>query len=392
VQVTDVIPSHLTYLSAGIVPNGGGFTFTSPATLSWNWPSLPVGTYSFTYQVKVNNFVAGGTVLTNNAQLTYTGMAAPQTASVNVRVTGAYTVKVDVYNEAGELVEEIYSAQLSQPVLSVVLSNSVMSNLETPVTLLFSGAPVTAWNGTNGDGVPVPNGSYYIKVQNTDPYGVSTTVSQVVTVSRSVAKVQVDIFNEAGEVVRHLYAYVDDANNSQLTSMELSANVLSIGNDQPGSGGNTNQATIVLNTGVTLTWDGRNDNGQLVTGGHYEIEVHFTNGKGRESVISKGILVQNDQNSPINGNLYAQPNILKNGTTRTTLVVNSGLNLMLHVKVYDVAGELVPASLQPPAIPNQATIDVSGLSSGLYFAVVDLTDPATGHSVGRQVTQFVVQR
>ena len=241
---------------------------------------MPIGTYSLTYQVKVNHFVSQGTILTNHAQLTYTGLLTPLTGSVNVQVIGAYTVKIDVYNEAGEKVAEIYSAQLSQPISSVNLSSYTLTGLSGSVTVTSQGQPVTVWNGTNGNGVPVPNGNYYVKVQNTDPYGVSTTVSQVVTVSRDLAKAEVDIFNEVGEVVRHLYTTVSDATSSQLTGMQLSANVLSVGNDQTGSS-NTNQATIVLNTGVTLTWDGRNDSGQLVTGGHYEIEVHFTNGKGQ---------------------------------------------------------------------------------------------------------------
>ena len=328
--------------------------------------------------------------MTNHAQLSYTGLANPKTASVNVQMPGGYLVKVDVYNEAGELVKELFSNEEPQPISSFNLSqNGQITGLNTPVTLMVAGNAVTVWDGTNGSGDPVSNGNYYVKVQNTDAYGVVTTVTQISTVSRSIAKVQVDIFNEAGEVVRHLYAYEADSNNSQLTNFQLSANVLSVGNDQgPVSG--PGQATIVLNTGVTLTWDGRSDSGALVTGGHYEIEGHFTNGKGQESVIAKGILVQNDQNSPTNGKIYAEPNILK-GTTQTTLVVNSSLNLSLDVKVYDVAGEKVWGR-NLTSNNNQFGLTLPGLSSGLYFVVVEMTDVATGHREGRQVTQIVVQR
>ena len=391
VKVTDVIPGQMSYVSAGITPAGGSF-MPNGNNLSWSWGSLAVGTYSLTYQVKVNSLVPQGTILTNNAQLNYAGLITPKTTSVSVTVIGSYMVKIDVYNEAGELVKEVYSQELSQPANSVSLSNSTITSLESPVTILVSGQAVTVWDGTSSSQTPVSNGNYYIKVQSTDPYGVTTTVSQVVTVSRQIATIQVDIFNEAGEVIRHLYAYQNDANNTQLTNFQLSAGVLSIGNDQPGSGGASSQATIVLSTGVTMTWDGRNDSGALVTGGHYEIEVHFNSGKGQQSVVAKGILVQNDQNSPTNGKIYAKPNIL-NGTTQTTLVVKSSLNLSLDVRVYDVAGEMVWGGVLTSASNNnQFSLPLPPLSSGLYYVVAELTDTATGHNEGHQVTQIVIQR
>ena len=82
-------------------------TAANPPNLKWTLPSpLAPGTYQLTYQVQVNNAVAGGT-LTNNAQLTYTGLAAPITSSVNVQVPGLYTVNIDIYNSAGEVVKAI---------------------------------------------------------------------------------------------------------------------------------------------------------------------------------------------------------------------------------------------------------------------------------------------
>ena len=107
-------------------------------------------------------------------------------------------------------------------------------------------------------------------------------------------------------------------------------------------------------------------------------------------MIAKGILVQNDQNSPTNGKIYAQPNILK-GTNQTTLVVNSSLKLSLDVKVYDVAGEMVWGG-NLTSSNNRFGLTLPELANGLYFVVVELTDSATGHHEGRQVTQIVVQR
>jgi uncharacterized repeat protein (TIGR01451 family) len=389
VQVQDTLPAHMNFVSFGAVPAGGTSSFMGPGTLTWNWASLAPGSYSFTYQVKIDSYVSQGTVFTNRAQLTYTGWPTAKIASVDVKIAVAYTVRVGVYNEAGELVKEIWVQQLSQAVVSFSIAQSPnITGLHTPVTVMYQGKPIATWDGTNGVGDPVTNGNYYLKVDNVDPYGVVTTVSEVIKVNRSLAKIQVDIFNEAGEVVRHLYSYVDDANNGQLTGMQLSTNVVMAGSDI-NTVSNPGEVVVTLSTGATLVWDGRNDQGQVVTNGHYELEVHMINGKGAESVISKGILVQNDNQGP--GKVYAKPNILNKGNYTTTITLNTTMSLTLKVRVYDVAGELIK-TIEGSMGQGTATLDANGLASGLYFAVVDLTDSATGHYQGRQVVQIVIQR
>ena len=42
--------------------------------------------------------------------------------------------------------------------------------------------------------------------------------------------------------------------------------------------------------------------------------------------------------------------------------------------------------------PNQVALEMLGWVSGFYFAVVELTDGITGHYLGRQVAQIVIQR
>src|ERR1019366_3863285 len=83
--------------------------------LTWNLPPLPVGTYGLFYSVKVNNFVQAGTLLENQVWANNAG-SAPVTAKADVTVIGDYTIKIGVYNEAGELVKIIKIMHLSQPV------------------------------------------------------------------------------------------------------------------------------------------------------------------------------------------------------------------------------------------------------------------------------------
>ena len=345
-------------------------------------------TYQFTYQAQVDNYVQQGTVLTNNAQLAYAESVTPKKASVDVSLSTLYTVHVGVYNAAGELVKEIWVKELSNGIPDFsFLDGSSITSLNGEVSVVYQGTQFAAWDGTNSDGNPVSNGDYYLKIDNVDPYGVVTTVSKVVTVSRAIAKVEINIFNEAGEIVRHLYGYEDDPGNLSTMDVKFSTNLLqpSVGTPVPGG---ANLLYITSSTGLNLVWDGRSDSGAVVTNGHYDIEVHYVDGKGGESAITRGILVQS-------GNVRmdvvtAQPNVLTGGQTATNLRITSVASYTLKVQLYDVAGELIK-KITGDEGTNGAYLDLKGLASGIYIAVVELVD-SNGKFAGRQITKIAIQR
>jgi len=237
----------------------------------------------------------------------------------------------------------------------------------------------------------VTNGKYHLKVDNVDPYGTVNSVAQEVMVSRSIAKVSVKIYNETGEVVRNLYSYEDDPNGLSLGDVKLSTNVIKpsvSGTPVPGEQAGVN---ITSPSGIDLTWDGRSDQGSIVTNGHYEVEVHWADGKGSEEVVSRGVVVQSSNTPITTGKVFAKPSILKGGVTTTTLQVNSGMSLTIQGKLYNVAGELMNKDIQGATGTGQASLDMSGLASGLYFVVVDLMD-SQGRFAGHQVTQIILQK
>src|SRR5581483_7079004 len=117
------------------------------------------------------------------------------------------------------------------------------------------GQMLTAWDGTNQSGDPVDNGVYHLQVSSTDTFGVVTNVSQLVTVSRSIAKIQINIYNEAGEVIRHLYAYADNPSNLQMGNVALSSSMLAPTASTVTNG--TNQVVMTFPNGFTLSWDGK---------------------------------------------------------------------------------------------------------------------------------------
>ena len=389
ITVTDVLPKNLNFVSFGTIPSSGTSDWNSLSkTMTFTFPSLALGTYQLTYQAQVDDFVTEGTVLKNDAQITYAGLPAPKETSSNVTMATTYSVHVAVYNEAGELVKEVWVQQLSQEILSFdIFDSPTIVSVHGQVFLEYKGQQIATWDGTNQSGDPVTNGKYYLKVDNVDSMGVVNSVSQLVTVSRSIAKVQVLIFNEAGEVVRHLYSYMDDPSNKPLADVQLSSSVI-----RPSeSGGAGSTVSIVSANGLTLVWDGRSDSGTMVTNGQYQVEIHATDGKGGEQVVSRAVIVQSSNTALTDGNVVAGPNILEKGATTTNLVVQSTIPLTLTAHVYDVAGELIRSQIGAPGANRLDQLDLSGLSSGLYFVVVEMTN-SQGGSAGKQITKIVIRK
>ncbi len=395
VVVTDTLPANVTYVGPG---TNNPASLPTPVynaaldDLTWILPSLSAGSYQLSYQTQVNSTVVAGTVLTNRAVMTNPG-SAPVTSAVPVTVYGSYNVKIGVYNEAGELIDTILTEQLSAPIQNIVLeSSNAITSLSGPnnaVTIYYGGQPIGVWTGVTSAGTLVTNGSYYIKVDNVGSTGEEVSTTQEVTVSRTLYTSTILIYNEAGEVVKHLYAYTSDPGSVGVASVQLSATVIQPG---PSSPGTPSDLTITLSNGTTVVWDGTSDGGTYVQSGMYLVEVHTTDGTGGEETVVKQVTVNDRNTAQGEGTVTAWPNVLNGSgaSWTTTFNSNSSLSLTLNVSVYTVAGELVQ-KISGPVGTNQATWNASGLASGIYLAVVDLTN-ANGYSMGRQIVKVAVIR
>jgi uncharacterized repeat protein (TIGR01451 family) len=390
VVVTDILPIGLTFVSFGNVPAGTG-TAANQQNLKWTLPSpLAVGTYQLTYQAQVNSLVAGGAV-TNNAQLIYIGLTAPITSSVSVQIEGQYTVSINVYNSAGEVVKTIPIKSYSVPINGITLSTSnLITTLQGPgstIQIYYDGTLIGTWDGSNNSGNPVTNGNYVIKVDSTSSTGSVTTVAQDATVNRQLSNITANIYNSAGEVVRTLYNVVSDGNNSQMTNVNLSSPVV-----QPGSTIATaaNLQIIVVNSGtpVTLTWDGTNNQGTAVTPGTYSIQINWDDGQGQTTDISKTVLVTGG--GGVSGVVVAEPNVLEPSQTLSTTFNGMGVAnaWAVNVKIYTIAGQLV-ASIQGTPGMQTAQWTATNIASGLYFAVVQVLD-SNGGVIEHQTLKLLV--
>jgi uncharacterized repeat protein (TIGR01451 family) len=386
VTVTDQLPAHESFFGFLLTPSGG-VASNSGNSLQWIFPALPVGPATLTYQAKIGPLLPGGTVLTNDAWLTYAGAPGPQKASVDVTIASTFQVKVSVYNESGELVKEVWVNELSQQIKDFNLSSAAITNLGGQTYVEVGGQMLTAWDATNQKGDPVDNGVYHLQVSSTDQFGVVTNVSQLVTVSRGIAKIQVNVYNESGEVIRHLYSWANDPGNATLGTVQLSGNLVAPEPGTPTAGGNAS-VTLFFN-GTQVVWDGKGDSGAMATNGAYQVEIHWTDGSGGEEVVSKTIVVQRGNNPLADGTAFAAPNVLT-GTDQTTIQVHSTVAYTLTVRLYNIAGELVKPAVTGVAGGKSVPLDASGLASGIYYAAVDLTDPQ-GRLIQKQVVPILVK-
>jgi len=393
--VTDNLPGNMTFQSFGSFPSGAVTYYDSSADqLQWTLPSpLSAGVYHLTYQTKVNTFAPANTPLTNRAQLNYSGLAAPLVASVPVTVIGNFTVKINIYNSAGEVIKtmpiESFSTAINNIALSTTNTITTLSGPGSTIDILFNGYVIGIWDGTTSTGVPVSNGAYQIQVDNVNSTGIVTSVSQKAIVNRKLSKVEVDIFNQAGEVVRRLYNVVDNATDSTMTNVSLSTNVMKPNLGGAFAGTTASKLTISVQDSVSpvsLVWDGTTDSGTFVTPGEYEVQVHWTDGNGTTTDITRTVLVL--PSASVSGIALAEPNVLTSATTMTTTfdatrVLNAA---SLKIKIFTVAGELVQSF---GSSSNSTQWNASGLASGIYIANMEI-DNASGGVINTQRLKILV--
>jgi flagellar hook assembly protein FlgD len=384
VVLVDTLPADETFAAFGSTP-AGVVASQNGSVLQWVFPSpLPPGNYTLNYDARMKDFLPDGETLVNQAQLTVAGLGTV-TANASVVVAGSYTVKIGVYNEAGELVRQIAVTEFSEQVTNLQWpSGTTLSDLGQSLTINSLGQFIAQWDGNNSTGDPVSNGTYYVKLDNLDASGVVSSLTQQVTVSRTLSWVTVNVYNEAGEVVRHLYTTVASATSQDLVSAQISGNSIQLG---AASGASLPSViSLTLANGVSLSWDGRSDNGNWVGDGQYFLEIHAVNGAVNEAQ-TYNVSVRGGGSS---GNFVAQPNRLDSSQTTTLFRVLSSTALTVEARLYDMAGERM-ATLDGQAGTNQVSWNSAGVASGLYLAELEARD-ADGKIWGKQIVKVLVVR
>jgi uncharacterized repeat protein (TIGR01451 family) len=373
-------PSTVVFLT---VPTGT----VAGNTVTWLLGNLSPGTTTVSFSAQVYGTDQGGDVIHNTARATSPDAPTVE-AAADSTVRGDVQVTIGIYNAAGELVKTVAVKYMSNPVNDVsLLADAILSSMGDSVTIVTGddGRILGTWDGTNGLGALVANGTYYLKIDSVDGYGTTTSVTKVITVDRPLTTVTVNIYNAAGELVRTMYTETA-ATTDPLTGMTLSTSVIRPGGD--GVDGIPPTVAIVLSSGNATTWDGRADNGTYVADGTYYVEVTVGNPGGGTTTITRTVSVLGSKTSTGKG--LVRPNVLTPENPESVLHVD-GLEdgQKITARLYTLAGDLV-RTVNGSEGQNDLTWDSRGLESGMYFWVVETT--AGGRLVDRTISKLLVRK
>jgi len=396
VTLTDTLPGDLQSVAVPSQVNPPGtvsvLSLPTPGTgtrIVWNFPTLNPGNYSLTYTAETQPLLPGGTVIVNQAVLSYPLLATPMTVQAPVTLSSDYQVRINVYNEAGEVVKTLFIRQMSEPIrdFSLLNSNSLVS-IRDKINVVYDGMVLGTWDGTNNAGNEVDNGKYFIKVDTIDSFGAVSSFSQVAMVERHLAHLTVNIYNGAGEIIRHLSQTMADAIDLSVKP-SLSSETFS----PSYQGGANSSVLLTLPDGTSAVWDGRNDAGQIVGNGEYFVEMRGNDGQGLDTTWTSPVKIFNRSLEMANGPILVFPNpdnTVANGTVVTFQAAGYPA-VTLKVSVYDLAGELIQTLRSAPGA-GTLTWDFSGLNlaSGLYPTLIEATDSLGG--VKRQITKLAILR
>ena len=224
-------------------------------------------------------------------------------------------------------------------------------------------------------------------MDNIDTYGVVKSTTKEVAVNRAIYQATINIYNESGEVMRHLYVYMDDPVPGGVLSMQLSTAVIKPSLES--QGGTPSEVAVILSNGTTMVWDGRSDTGIFVDSGQYFVEVHTVDGQGAQSTVVREVSVLDTDAGRGIERVMASPNLLNeaNGYV-ATFKTKTAIPLTLKASIYTLAGELV-GSIQGRPGTSRVIWDASGVVSGIYLAVITQVDEHNGF-VSRQVQKIAV--
>jgi hypothetical protein len=264
-----------------------------------------------------------------------------------------------VYNSAGERVKVLYDGGTSAYPGPGTLSTAVLADWSSVIrlaipALLPSGGSELTWDGTNAQGQPVSNGSYWLKLEIYEPGDKVSAYAHGVVITRPDRGVKVGVFNGAGERVAEL----DLPPGADPASLSLAA----------GSGP---QAVIHYNSpsgGGQIVWTGLNRDGLAVDNGSYTLQVY-----GQGSSRSLGFVLLR---GPVDGGrlrLIPNPGGPRSDSLRVDFSVPTGSSSAL-ARLYNLAGELVREHGEPSASGSLA-LSTAGLAPGIYVLVLEVDGP-----------------
>jgi uncharacterized repeat protein (TIGR01451 family) len=386
VTLLDKLPdiSKASYV-AGSAEGGGVYNATSN-TLTWLIPLLAPGdSATVHYAMVLPTFSnASSSDVDNQAVLSCSTGETP--SSVSLKVSGSDFVQFAVYNEAGEQVMVLAKFWASGSVSEFALANDVIRVEGGHIDILYRGTVLASWNGSNGKGQLVANGSYYIKMDVVDSYGVDNSTIKTVTVLLPKREILVTVFNTAGEAVRIFNAdQVRQAlagggdiktQDLQVGEVKLAPSVISPSYSAPSAADGS--AVLSFPSGATMRWDGRNTKNEIVANGQYHMEINSqADGFAEQTVILPVDVLHGNLNPTDRTVLAPNPIQLSRDARGVFMIGRVGPSVdRTDVHLFTLAGAPVLTLVSDPGDPTRVVWSMSAsggraLAEGMYLAVVE---------------------
>jgi hypothetical protein len=310
-------------------------TYTDTRTVTQTY----TGTFTCTPTPTETDTLTFTMTITVTATRTITATITP------TRPNQPFIIVVEAYNEAGEKVKIIGSANIEKNIINMgLLVNGVESSVFDPeknaLTISFPGVQAASspgnmleftWNGTSLNGKKAANGVYYIKATVVDSYGHVFMIVKSVSVMKLEAYTMVSIYNTAGELVRRLRNEGAPAGPLKMGENDI------IYVDK--KGGST---ILKYNDSDLFNWDGKNALGRIVESGIYELRFEsktddglMVEGAGTVTVLAAG-------DGIVLGGVKVFPNPCRPGlVSAATIAWSNSAPGRVNIRVYNTAGELV---------------------------------------------------
>ena len=222
-----------------------------------------------------------------------------------------------------------------------VISNGVdititLNGVETPFNI-GEGHSSFIWDGKNDQAQFVSNGPYYIKLEQLDEYGHTTSLIKDIQSIRYEEGVEGRIYNAAGELVK----VIRDTTGVKADKVALKIQDMIV--LEPGN----SKIKLYYNEDQHLEWDGTNEAGLAVSSGTYEIQVIMKTAEGKVIEASKSVIILIEKASYLADPIIA-PNPANHKYGKTVIMWDpaaifgmAAAKGVMELRIYAVTGEMV---------------------------------------------------
>jgi hypothetical protein len=289
-------------------------------------------------------------------------------------------VKVRIYNSAGEEVYALAQDLGAYHVLSGVQAGGgpFVPDAGGSISYLLLGTDNSfTWDGRNAAGQYVASGSYSVVFEQPSFSGPPALYTASATVLRAGTDSAVDIYNSAGERVRHFNVPLGQASYLRMDATFVPDAA------SPGLKIRWGEAAA-----EQLLWDGLDERGQRVSSGVYQVRVTQVAAGASSTLYSAFVTVLEAPSEPLQG-LVAAPNPLSPTDGAISVRAPSlGATGRMKVGLYNFAGELI---VQGSGVGPRLDLSLpTKLAGGVYLLVVE-AQGADGASARKVLKAAVVR-